>query len=392
MLFLWLLAYPMQADVKSLLRNGDVEAARKVLEDVLATRKLLTEDRVEALLDLAEVELLHREKPQLALARLLEVKNLRETRHPRLPAELEARWLYLWGLTQERLENYPEAARAYQEVAVRFPNSPYARDALEGAERVFRKTYEGWLARVEHTPITEVDLDEVIQSLPPFERMRYRDPRARKALLERLVAQELLYRAALDEGFLARSDVQEALERQKRKILVQMYLNEKVRNNVTVSETELREAYKRHQKQFVIPATAVIRKVVVSDSAKAAELFAHVQRGTPLDSLGLPVVEDRIRKTTKPSDLARAAFTAKPGEARMVQVGSSWVIFTVEKVEPRKVRPFEEVRNFLEGRLKALKIREKEQDLVRKLREQYRVVYNNAMEDTTGQEQDGSGS
>ncbi len=383
MLLLWLLAYPLQADVKTLLRNGEVEAARKVLEDVLTTRKLLTVDRVEALLDLAEVELLHREKPQLALARLLEVQDLLKTRHPRLPADLEARWLYLWGLTQERLEHYPEAAKAFQDVAVRFPHSPYARDALDGAERVFRKTYEGWLARVERTPITEVDLDEAIQSLPPFERMRYRDRRARKALLERLVEQELLYRAALDEGFLARGDVQEALERQRRRILVQTYLNEKVRKNVTVSESELREAYKRYREQFVIPATAVIRKVVVADSARAAELFARVQQGTPLDSLGLPVVEDRIRKTTKPSDLARAAFTAKPGEARMVPVGSSWVIFTLERVEPRKVRPFEEVRNFLKGRLQAMKIREKQRDLVRKLRERYRVEYNPRAEEET---------
>jgi len=383
MLFLWLLVYPMQADVKALIRNGQVEAARQVLEDVLTTRKLLTVDRVEALLDLAEVELLHREKPQFALARLLEVKNLRETRHPRLPEHLEARWLYLWGLTQERLGNYPEAAKAFQDLVVRFPQSLYARDALEGAERVFRKTYEGWLARVEGTPITEVDLDEVIQNLSPLERMRYLDPRAREALLERLVAEELLYRAALDEGFLARADVLEALDRQKRKILVQTYLNEKVHQNVTVSESELREAYRQSEEQFVIPPTAVIRKVVVTDSAKAAELFARVQLGTPLDSLGLPVGEDRVRKSTKPSELAQAAFAAQPGETRMVRVGSSWVIFTLESLEPEKIRPFEEVRNFLEGRLKALKSQEKEKDLVRKLRERYRVVYNRTVDESS---------
>lgn len=378
-----LLAYPMQTDVKTLLRNGRVDAARQVLEDVLTQRKLLTLDRVEALLDLAEVELLHREQPQLALARLLQAKDLMESRHIRTPESLEARWLYLYALTRERLEDYPEAAKAYQDLAIRFPHSPYARDALEGAERVFRKTYEGWLARVERTPITEVDLDHVIESLPPFERMRYRDKRARKALLEELVGQELLYRAALDEGFLARSDVQEILEQQKRKILTHVYLNEKVRSRVTVSEEELREAYERSKDQFVIPAVAVIRKVVVDDSARARALFEVVRGGKPLDSLGLQVVEDRIHKSTKPSDLARAAFTARPGEARLVKVGATWVIFTLERIEPQRTRPFEEVRSFLEGRLKAQKIRKKERELVEKLKERYRVEYNPSARDDT---------
>lgn len=376
MWMLWLLAYPMQTEVKALLRNGEVEAARQVLEDVLTQRKLLSQDRVEALLDLAEVELLHREKPQLALARLLQAKDLIQTRSLRVPEDVQARWLYLYALTRERLEDYPEAAKAFQDLAIRFPGSSYAKDALEGAERVFRKTYEGWLARVERTPITEVDLEDVIQSLPPFERMRYRDPRAREALLERLVEEELLYRAALDEGFLSRADVQEALERQKRKILTHVYLNEKVRNRVTVSESELREEYERSKEQFALPATAIIRKVVVTDSAEAQRIFREVRDGKPLDSLGLQVVEDRIRKSTKPPELAQAAFSARPGEARLVRVGSSWVVFVLDRVEPRRIRPFEEVRNFLEGRLKALKIRQMERDLVKKLKERYPVEYN----------------
>ncbi len=385
MFWLWLsVAYPMKADVHALLRNGDVEAARKVLEDVLCSRSLLTQDRVEALLDLVEVELLHREQPQLALARLHEVENLMETRKPRLPSSIQARFFYLLGLTRERLGDYPEAAQAFQTVALRFPRSPWAREALEGAERVFRKTYEGWLARVERTPITEVDLDEAIRQLPPLEQGRYRTPEARRRLLERLVAEELVYRAALDEGFLARADVQEALERQKRRILVQVYLNERVRNPVTVHETEIREMYTRFRDQFRVPATAVIRKIVVTDSAEAHRLWEEARQGTPLDSLGRRVVEDRVRKTTRPKPLARAVFATPPGRVAMTRIGSSWVIFQVVRVEPERFRSLAEVRSFIEGRIKARKIRERERELLRELRTRYRVTYNKeALEEAT---------
>lgn len=377
MLWLWLIAmYPMQADVKAMLRNGEVEAARQTLEDVLCSQNLLAEDHVEALLDLAEIELLHRGKPQLALARLHEVKSILKDPSSRLPGRLHARYFYLLGMTQERLGAYPEAAEAFQTVALRFPKSPWASQALEGAGRVFRKTYEGWLARVERTPITEIDVEETIQALPPIQQARYQNPEARQQLLEGLIDQELLYRAALDEGFLARADVQEALEQQKRRILVQTYLNEKVRKNVTVSESEIREAYQRFKDQFRVPPTAIIRKVVVTDSIQAHKLWEKVLQGTSLDSLGLHVSEDRIRKNTQPKPLAHAAFSSPPGKPAMVHVGKTWVIFNVIKVEPERIRSLEEVRSFLEGRIKASKIRARERDLLQDLRSRYSVQYN----------------
>jgi len=110
------------------------------------------------------------------------------------------------------------------------------------------------IAEVDGKKITEKEVNQFIQNLPPQYNALKNDPNFKKRVVELLVNQELLYQEALKEGVDKDPEVKEEIERAKRAIVVQALLKKKVKPpHVSVSEKEVKEFYEKNKKQFTDP-------------------------------------------------------------------------------------------------------------------------------------------
>jgi peptidyl-prolyl cis-trans isomerase C len=108
------------------------------------------------------------------------------------------------------------------------------------------------VAEVNGKKITEKEVNQFINSLPPQYNALKKDPNFKKRVVENMVKEELLYQEALKEGLDKDPEVQREIERAKKRILVQALLRKTIKPpKVEVSEKEAKEFYEKNKKQFV---------------------------------------------------------------------------------------------------------------------------------------------
>jgi len=107
------------------------------------------------------------------------------------------------------------------------------------------------LARVNGKPITEEDLKQVMETLPPNYKSLENNPQFRKQLLNNMIKEELLYQEALKEGLEKDPEVQKEIELMKKRILVQALIKRHVKpEKVKVSDSEAKAFYEKNKKRF----------------------------------------------------------------------------------------------------------------------------------------------
>jgi peptidyl-prolyl cis-trans isomerase C len=107
------------------------------------------------------------------------------------------------------------------------------------------------LAKVNGKAITEKDLAQMINSLPPNYQTLKNNPQFRKQLLQNLVKEELLYQEAIKEGIDKDPQVQKEIELMKRRILVQALVRKHIKlSPVSVSDSEAKAFYEKNKATF----------------------------------------------------------------------------------------------------------------------------------------------
>ncbi len=107
------------------------------------------------------------------------------------------------------------------------------------------------LAVVNGKKITEKELNERINSLPPNFNTLKKNPQFKKMMLENMVREELLYQEALKEGIDKLPEVKKEIEMAKRQIIINNLLKRKVKvPKVKVSEEEARKFYEENKSRF----------------------------------------------------------------------------------------------------------------------------------------------
>lgn len=107
------------------------------------------------------------------------------------------------------------------------------------------------LAKVNGKAITEKDLNQVMESLPPNYKTLEKNPTFRKQLLNNMVKEELLYQEAIKEGVEKDSRVQREIETMKKRILVQALLRKHIKlGSVQISDSEAKAFYEKNKERF----------------------------------------------------------------------------------------------------------------------------------------------
>jgi len=104
------------------------------------------------------------------------------------------------------------------------------------------------LARIGETPIFLSELNEAIQNLPPEMQKKYLDRTGKLEMLNQMVGLELMYKAAIREGY----DREPAIIRKKKQIekqlLIEKYLVDKALPQVNIDTADVRNYYLANRK------------------------------------------------------------------------------------------------------------------------------------------------
>jgi len=366
---------------KTLESKGFYEEAESLLEKALLEKPSKGE-RFEILIGLADIEFDKLEKPKEALEHLMEAKALYPERHRKMDEVY-----YRLGLVYEKLGKYIDAAKAFEAVATRYRKSKYFDDALDGVERVFKKNFKEYVAIVGDEPITRLEFDERLEEIPAFFKAQYETEEGRKKLLDRMIDEILLTKEAEARKIYLRADVRKELEKQRRRILQGAIYNEAIKENLDISDSEIKKYYKEHKEEYTLPAKANIRRLVVRDRKKAEEVLKLAKKGVSFDSLVMKysIAPDaksgglimNLTPDSKPKELAKIAFKLKEGQISSIipLKDSTFAIIKVEKKEPSRVKPLEDVKNQIIGILKKEKEQKLWESFRKELREKYGVKY-----------------
>ena len=228
----------------------------------------------------------------------------------------------------------------------------------------------------------EVFMDYLNRKVPPVYRKRFIERIEGVKRLAQMIAQrELVYRhAAVDyRSFLyAYGDMKKTFE----KGLIEFY-KDSILGNVKASEDELKKYYQTHRKNYVIPATAKIRRIVVSDYRTARRLY-DILKSNPqkMDSLARVYTEIDAEKKNggykiiterRDPEYMKKISKFKPGRVYMLKYRGKWHIVKLNEYNPEKIRPFEEVRFSIQKRVDSEKKAQAWKEHVRELMKKYHV-------------------
>ncbi|MCD6132568.1 MAG: peptidyl-prolyl cis-trans isomerase [Candidatus Hydrothermae bacterium] len=364
---------------KELENHGKYKEAVVIYKGLLK-EKMDKDERFNVLLNIADIEFDKMERPDSAL-KYLEMAKSEFSENYRRMDEI----YYRLGLVYEKLGKYKDAAEAYQTVAVRFQKSKYVDDALDGVERAFRKNFREYVAFIGDEPVTKLELDKELESVPPFYRSAYESEEGRKKLLENLINKRVLVKEAELRKLYLKSRFREELEKRRQQLLMRELYDE-ITSGVKVTEDEMRRFYNKNKEKYKIPARVTIRRVVVNSKAEADSIYEALKNGANLDSIikTKSVAPDaktggwmrNLGKGSQPKLLVQKAFKMKLGEiSKPIKIPGSnqYAIIKVIEKQEESYRPFEEVKPQIEKTLRAEKAKETWQKFTKSLWDKYKV-------------------
>lgn len=249
------------------------------------------------------------------------------------------------------------------------------------------------LAEVGRRVIHESDLERRLSEIPPLSRSEFTSPAGQERLLRQMIEEELLWRAAQDEGVSRDPAVVHEVERATRSIVVQAYLDRKQEEASRVSEDEARAFYEEHLEDYVTERTVRVR--VLENSRQNVVEHARtlvLEQGVPMASVCSKYNEDVnlieaagmlpqwIRKGKAAPWIGNhprfheVVFALEPGQlSELFETARGWTLVKVEQDNPARQRGFEEARGDVEGRVSRHRTATGLPELLASLEERYRV-------------------
>ncbi len=217
--------------------------------------------------------------------------------------------------------------------------------------------------------------------VPPLYRKAFLEGEGIRRLTSMIAQRELVYRYATtyDRTFLrAYADMKKLFE----KDLSEFY-KDSVLSNITASEKELKDYYESHKANYTIPATAKIRRIVVSDAKTASKLYRILRRHPEkMDSLARIYTEIEAEKRNGGYKIITSRQDARylkklsrfrRGRVYKFKYQNKWHIVKVNEYTPSRVRPLDEVRKAVERRVISEKKNKAWEEHVKELFKKYHV-------------------
>ncbi|MBN1592523.1 MAG: peptidyl-prolyl cis-trans isomerase [Candidatus Coatesbacteria bacterium] len=220
------------------------------------------------------------------------------------------------------------------------------------------------LARIGDVAITTSDLEQEIADIPVYMQTKFKTKSGKIELLNKMVENELLARAAVEAGLDRDPAVMRKIEDSRKKILQNEYYRSHMKDKVGVPEDQINSYYEAHKDEYKTKARARVRMIMLSDEASANKTLADLKKDPQkFEELAKTRSKDEatassggllgwvtdggyIRGLGKDSDVNDAIFALKEGQTSEVvkTKKGTFAILKAETIEPASYRPLDEVK------------------------------------------------
>lgn len=171
--------------------------------------------------------------------------------------------------------------------------------------------------------------------------------------LNKLVEDQLLYRAGLESKLDTLSSINRRLESTKDSVLIEVYLKETVASRIKFNHDEFQQYYDENQDKFREPDQLTLRQVLIDGQERADSSVALLKDGADFD-----YVADKFRKGAKemaeqsidasmdafPKSIQADLAKLTPGQSsNAYPTSEGWVIFKVLDRKQGRLKTLEEV-------------------------------------------------
>lgn len=228
---------------------------------------------------------------------------------------------------------------------------------------------------------------------------QFRAPQAKQQFLRSWLAQEILYRQALDEGLANKPETKQMLADVTRSVLSQQLMDAKLASKINITESDLRTYYSANKDKYVEPARAKISHIRVADEDRAADVLKRLGDGEGFAELARKFSEDEATKADAGAiseEIRRGSYVAGIGEAGEIneaifaasgpavlgqafQTENGWEVVKVDEKHPERQKSFDEVQQQVMQELLRTKQQEVQQDYVKELMDKYNVVVHSSV-------------
>jgi len=266
-----------------------------------------------------------------------------------------------------------------------------------GAEKITESQLDAWIEESIDEQLTPMKAFMTTEQLNEQKRKaleQFRDPQAKQEFLQNWLAQEILYRQALDQQLGDKPDVKRLLHSLNRQALSRQMLDEQLASKINVTDTDVQTYYAAHKDKYVEPARAKISHILVADEQKAVETLKRIQEGGDFVAIAKESSQDQATKDTGgkiADDVLQGSYVPGIGDANDInasifateasklldkpfQTDKGWEIVRVDERHPSRQKAFDEVRQQVTMELLRRKSEEVQRDYIKEMMDKHKVV------------------
>lgn len=235
--------------------------------------------------------------------------------------------------------------------------------------------------------LTKKDLQEDLKTLPPQTKAFLASPEGINRLKDELIKREVLYEEAKKKELAKSEEFKRRLEEFKKITLINMLLEQELKNIQQVTEKDAKDYYEKNKDQFIKPTEVRLSQIVVKSEDDAKKVYERVDKGEDFAKIAKELSKDDktkasggdmgfFKKGQLESQIENLAFSLKKGQVSMPLNRKDGIyIFKVTDVKGTPVE-FEQIKQQLMEQLKAKKQQDWFNSYIEELKKKHKVEIN----------------
>jgi parvulin-like peptidyl-prolyl isomerase len=221
-----------------------------------------------------------------------------------------------------------------------------------------------------------------------------RNPQTKQEFLQGWLAQEILYRQALQDKLSDKPEVQRVVHDLTRQALSQQLMNEQLASKIHVTDSDLQTYYAANKDKYVEPERAKISHILVKDEGQANDLLKRLKDGADFAAVAKESSQDEATKGGGgriADDILKGSHVPGIGDANEINASifaasapslldkpfktdKGWEIIKVEEKHAQRPKSFEEVQQQVAMQLLRQKREEVQRDYIKEMMDKHQVV------------------
>ncbi|MCU0915106.1 MAG: peptidyl-prolyl cis-trans isomerase [Planctomycetes bacterium] len=221
-----------------------------------------------------------------------------------------------------------------------------------------------------------------------------RDPKTKQEFLQGWLAQEILYRQALQEKLGDKPEVQRVVHDLTRQALSQQLMNDQLAAKIHITDSDLQMYYAANKDKYTEPEQAQISHVLVREEGQANELLKRARDGADFAALAKELSLDEATKSSGgriAQEVTKGAYVPGIGDANEINAAifaagapavlekpfkteKGWEVIKVEQKRAARQKSFEEVSQQVAMQLLRQKREEVQRQYIQEMMDKHQVV------------------